>query len=343
MAGHFPYRFRPCQEEMVSFIRNSVLLGRCAVIESGTGTGKTATSLAGCLDAVDGTGRKVVFLTRTKSQHRQVAVECRAISENRRVISVSVQGRSPATCPMIAESAELSDGTPEELSRLCSEVKKGNSSAGRCRFFESITDQTVERCLSYIQSNGPDPEDFREFCTGLGVCPYEMTKRIIPYADVISASYIFMFDPQIRSRFMSWLGVTEKETVLIVDEAHNLPDFLREGRTRKITDRALDLCLKEAKDYGNPDVGGGMRAVDVIMAVKGILAEAVGEYLEDKEDALLPSTFMVEGLMVRLAASSYGLRGMIAGLLDAGARVADEKSSRRKLPRSHMTVLGRFL
>lgn len=219
---------------------------------------------------------------------------------------------------MMAETSDYRDGTPEELSRLCSELKKGDSAAGRCRYYEQISDRTVERCLSYVRSNGPDPEEFREFCATLGACPYEMTKRILPYADVVSASYIFVFDPQIRSRFVSWMGVTEKDTVLIVDEAHNLPDFLRDGRTRKITDHALDLCLKEAEDYGNPDVGGGKRAADVITAVKGILAEAVGEYLEDREDALLPPTFMSEGLMSRLGANSYSLTAMIVELLDAG-------------------------
>ena len=42
----FPYPFRKGQEEIVKFLREVSIIGGAAVIESGTGTGKTVTSLS---------------------------------------------------------------------------------------------------------------------------------------------------------------------------------------------------------------------------------------------------------------------------------------------------------
>ena len=342
MNGYFPYPYRPCQEAMVAFIRNAAILGRNAVLESGTGTGKTAVSLAGALSAAAGTGRKVVYLTRTKSQHRQVAIECRAISANIPVVSAAVQGRGTSTCPLMREDRDLQDGSPEELSKLCSELKKGDGSAGGCPYYQAITAESVESCISFIRSSGPDPEEFRDYCQALGVCPYEAVKKVLPYADVVSASYAFMFDPRIRSRFLGWMGVSEKDIIIIVDGSHNLPSYLRESETAKFTRHALDLALSEARRSGDPDVGHGLHASDVINAVGDILEEAQKEYLR-RENDLIPPGYMEETLMTVLGMNSLGLKEVLAGLYDAGSRIAEERKSRRKLPRSHLYTLARFL
>ena len=342
MTGFFPYPYRPCQEAMVSFIRNAVLLGRNAVLESGTGTGKTSVSLAGALEAVQGTNRKVVYLTRTKSQHRQVAIECRAISANHPVISAAVQGRGVSTCPLMAEDADLLDGSPEELSKLCGELKKGNGPAGGCRYHQALTDSAIESCISFIRSAGPDPEEFRDYCGALGICPYEAIKKVLPCADVVSASYAFVFDPQIRARFLSWMGVTEKDIVIIVDEAHNLPGYLRESGTVRYTQHAMDLALSEARRNADPPVGHGLRVSDVVNTVKDILDAAAAEYLK-RENDVIPPEFLEEGLTNALGLTSADLRDVLTGVYDAGMRIAEERKSRRKLPRSHILSLARFI
>lgn len=68
----FPYEFRPKQAELVRFIDSAVRDGRPAVIEAGTGIGKTVSALCGTLPLVLEKGTKVLYLTRTKSQQKQV-------------------------------------------------------------------------------------------------------------------------------------------------------------------------------------------------------------------------------------------------------------------------------
>ena len=76
----FPYPYRPGQEDIVRLVRDSVRNGHHIVMESGTGTGKTSVALVSALEAVAGTPNKIIFLTRTKSQQRQISMEAKAVS-----------------------------------------------------------------------------------------------------------------------------------------------------------------------------------------------------------------------------------------------------------------------
>jgi DNA excision repair protein ERCC-2 len=338
----FPYAPRPGQEDMVRTVRDAVRGGRSAVIESGTGTGKTAVSLAGALEGVSGTHRKVIYLTRTKSQQRQVAIECRAIGRKVPVLAVAVQGRGPATCPMMAADRDLADGTPEELSKLCSALKKGDGPAGKCAYYESLGSSAVESCIAYVKRAHPDPEEFREFCEAAGICPYEAAKKMLPYADVVSAPYAFFFVPPIRNRLFQWMGVSEKECAVIVDEAHNLPQYLREAMTYRLSSRSLDLALSESEKNGNPPLSGGLTCADVIQALKEILASACAEYLKG-ENGAIPPDYLREELMTRLGLSSVAIMDAVADMKAVGLEIEEAKKAHRKLPRSRLSSLADFL
>lgn len=339
--GVFPYPYRPCQKAMVEFVRSGVAGDGTVVMESGTGTGKTAVSLSG---AIEGRGRsaRIVYLTRTKSQQRQVALECRAISDNIPLISVAVQGRSASTCPMMAHDRDLSDGTPEELSRLCSDLKKGDGPAGKCEYFEAMGSTQVEACISYIRTAHPDPEEFAEFCGAMGVCPYEMAKKVLPYADVVSAPYPFFFIPAVRSRLMDWMGTAEKDVVAIIDEAHNLPEYLREIQTYTVTARSLELSRSEAEANGNPLLGSDVRATDLVDAVRDVMDDATDEFLT-RENDLIPPDYLSTKLMSRFSRSTVGIKNLFVLLHEAGMAIAEKKKAKRKLPRSHLATLALFI
>src|SRR5512145_2630316 len=119
----FPYDPRPNQAEFVRLIEETTAEGRHLVVESGTGTGKTVCALAGTLQAALRTGKKVLYLTRTNSQEKQVIVELRRINERHPIFGLAIQGRQ-VTCPLFRRDPDLKGGSPEELSRLCREKKR---------------------------------------------------------------------------------------------------------------------------------------------------------------------------------------------------------------------------
>lgn len=339
---YFPYEFRPGQEEMFRLVRESAHNGRPLVLESGTGTGKTIVSLSAALEATEGTRYKLIFLTRTKSQQRQVALEVRAITSHVEILCVSMQGRGPATCPMMQADRDLAGGTSEEISKLCAALKKGNTSAGTCSYYAALTSENIELCVAYLRSAHPDPEEFREFCLSIGVCPYEASKHALQYADIISAPYAFLFIPGIREHFLQWIGIGIRDAIIIIDEAHNLPSYLRDIQTYRVTSKALELSMKEAEVQQDPEIYNGVSAKDIVLLMQEVLSDAQKEYLRRDND-MIPSGYLLEELMSRLGMSTFDIRTLLINLVALGEEIADGKKKRRKLPRSHILTLARFL
>jgi DNA excision repair protein ERCC-2 len=326
----------------VDLVRDTIKNGSSAVIDSGTGTGKTVVSMTGALEATLGTGHRTIYLTRTKSQQRQIIQEAKAISGKRPIICIGVQGRSVHTCPMMAKDPENETGTSEELSRLCSEFKKDDGTGRPCRYYENIGRVDVQELLGFVRNEHPEPEEFAEYCLGREICPYETVKHLIKHADIVAAPYSFIFMPHIRERFLEWAGTPLSDTVAIVDEAHNLPDYLREVMTLEYSLRAMALAETEAAEWNDPVVHAGLSVTDVIAVLRECLDEALAQYLTG-DDGMIPSTFLQDELMVRLGMSSLALSVMYKGLMDQGEMIAEIKKARKKLPRSYIRSLGAFL
>ena len=61
-------------------------------------------------------------------------------------------------------------------------------------------------------------------CKKKEICPYELVKSALSDARVIALSYLYVFDTQIRNAFLKSLETELQKIILIVDEAHNLPE-----------------------------------------------------------------------------------------------------------------------
>ncbi len=338
----FPYVPRGEQIEIIQFIRDSIINRKSAVIESGTGTGKTICSLVGALEDQPYHGFKILYLTRTKSQQKQVMSEIRQINKKKHVFCVAIQGRSPTTCPMMGSDPELSSGTADELSKWCSEFKRKKGKDGHCKYFDNMEKVDVERFIYSMRQELPEPEAFQKKCLEMEICPYEMSKLALQFADVVCSPYSFLLTPAARRPFLEWMGVTLEELVVIVDEAHNVPDYLRDVITSEYTLYALDYAEKEARDWDNPIVLEDIRVTDVIDAMRWCFEEAIREYLI-VEDGLIPPYFVEEGLMSRLGVTSISLGKICKAMTEIGEIVIERKKKERKLPRSYIRSFSNFI
>ena len=339
-ADLFPYEYRPGQRELVRFISNTVDDGMSPVVEAGTGTGKTVSALAATLPTVLERGMKVIYLTRTKSQQKQVIREAAAIGHG--ILCVGLQGRTAASCPMMRDDPDLASGTSEEISKLCSEYKRRDAGECRCRFYANIEHTDIESWVERIREEHPEPEGFARLCEEAELCPYEMLKYALPHADVIAASYPFVFMPQILARLVDWIGIPLHRTVIVVDEAHNLPDYLRDVQTFEYSRAALDLAEKEARENGDSEVHEGLTVTDIVGVLREVLGYAVKEYLID-DDGILPPYFLEDELMSRLGMTSVSIMRIVQALEDIGDSIAERKKQRRKFPRSYIGSMGRFM
>ena len=337
---YFPYEYRPGQKELLSFIDRAVRDRKCAVIEAGTGTGKTITSLCGVLGYAKDHGMKVVYLTRTKSQQKQIIRESRAIGNG--IIAFAMQGRTAASCPMMRDDPDLASGNAEEISKLCSEYKRKKAGVCHCRFFANMDEVDVEQWVDVIRREQPEPEEFSIMCENAGICPFEMSKLLLPYADVVAVPYPFVFMPMILERFVEWIGTPFSNIILIVDEAHNLPDYLRDVQTFEYSEKGMELAAKEARDHGDFELHEGIMVTDVAAVLKEILAHAQKEYLID-EDGMLPPYYLEDELMDRLGVSSVTISKMCKAMEEIGDGIREKKKERKKLPRSYIYSMAGFI
>jgi DNA excision repair protein ERCC-2 len=339
----FPYPPRPNQVEFVRCVETITREGGHLVLESGTGSGKTVCALSGALQTALATGKKVLYLTRTNSQEKQVILELRKINEKAPVFGVALQGRQ-GTCPLVRRDKELSSGTPEELSKICRDKRRKvlEDRPGGCRFFKGLQDLDMDQFIAHCKRTLPTAEELIDHCDSLNICPHEVMKELAREARVVAAPYAYFFVPFIRNSLLDWMDCPIEDLLLIVDEAHNLPDYTREIESFQLSRYILDAVQKEVEEYGDPEVSKGVSLNDVRTECSRLLEEAVRDYLID-EDGLIPPSFVEEGLMAAFTCTSRSLQAMAKLIMEQGEIIRESRFAQGRLPRSYTFSLGAFL
>ena len=343
-------------------IRNNLTSGKNFVFESGTGSGKTICALSSTLQYALENNKKILYTTRTNAQQRQVIVELRAIQKktgDKRIFGVGMQGRSNM-CLLAREDPDIGNGTSEELSKFCSNQKKlaaSNKNKG-CKYYRSyIGDkQKIDSIVEWTKNNLPTAEEFIEFCEKKAVCPYEINKMMIREAVVVVVPYVYVFDKTIRNMLFDWLSVSDDDIILIVDEAHNLPNYIRDLFSAQLSMWMLNSCVLEAKKFGDPKLSGGKVSVskfckmliEIISVLRdtyvyGILENGIRTNAYVKNDAFIPSHELESEIMSRLKITSKTLHDIVSDLAAYGEKIQEYQQKEGKLPRSYLHKLGAFL
>ncbi len=336
----FPYPPRTGQIRIMHAVFDALTSGRHLVMESPTGSGKTASVLSA---AVDGMGTKrILYLTRTNSQQRQVMRELRMIKQRRNVLGIAIQGRNNG-CLLARQDDEMRSGTADELSAYCGYLKERTTSEhDGCRYYYGLLNADRSHLSGWLREEMPDAEQVNERCATVQMCPYEMSKSFLSEADVVTAPYIYFFDPFIRRRLLEWMGTQTGQLIIILDEAHNLPDYLRDIESVKFGVRSAIGMRNEAEEYGDPEIISGVSIRDLSEIVEGAIRAMSGDYvLED--DGLVPPEEFETRLMEELGVNSRSFAAIAAGLSNQGDLVRDAKLKKGRLPRSYIRSLGDFI
>lgn len=320
-APYFPYEPRPGQMDAVRSIRAALDSGRHAVVESGTGTGKTIIALSSALEHAKARNKRVVYLTRTISQTDQVMRELRAISSVADVSGMTLTGRG-RSCPLLRTLAGYEDIPSNVLSNLC-EDRKGKSTknqSGGCPFFDRMRSE-IKNIGSYCARMFPTSEMLDAYCEGLGACSYEARKVLVKDADVVVAPYIHILSEDIRSNLLKNMDVGDEGRIVpIVDEAHNLVDAAREQESfsipMKLVESAMDECTTFRHDTNLTQEATLAQFVgNVKTSIRGI---ADDNLTMQRKEALVPEGDLEARMMKRFSMSSDDLRRSVDRVIDVG-------------------------
>ena len=98
----------------------------------------------------------------------------------------------------------------------------------------------------YLDEQPPhDLETLRVAGRAAQICPYEITRAALPFNDVWIGDFNYVFAPDNRGLFFDQPGFDPAETLLVVDEAHNLPSRVASAYSHGANESDARLLLAE--------------------------------------------------------------------------------------------------
>ena len=239
-GGHFFAHDSPRQSQigMISDGVKSLNDGGFLLAAAPTGIGKTAAALASALSVANlySTSTetpKILFLTGRQSQHRIVVDTIREI--NRRV-------------PQGFSRVRLVDIIGRE--GMCKVVDR---STGKCNCEVGVTESERRFLRSdleeFIHSEPRHVDQILKRVEKTDVCAWATAREAAKSTNVIVCDYNHVFVEGVREASLPVMGVDLENSILIVDEAHNLPDRIRSGLERRITERVFERSLADVQEY----------------------------------------------------------------------------------------------
>ena len=333
------YELRDYQRSLAEFIYDSIKTGQGAAIEAPTGSGKTLTGLAAAIRHATESGKKILYLTRTNSQQEQVIKELRIMAPHLGIKAVPIQGRYNL-CPLYMEIESGEGFTADSLSRFCNgrkkKVREGDRDA--CRFYNDNV--RSEKIMVKLFGEIPTAEEFFRYGKENLVCPYESLKHAASRADLVIAPYAFYLNPDVAERFLSRWGVSRENLVIILDEAHNLPDLAREASSFSISMRSINLSEKELQEYGDPELAPHFRASDFCETLRNGILDLVRDKLDGREEARIRFSDFAEyaAIGARIKVEQFWIYASLFALV--GDNICNIKEQAGKVPRSHVLSLS---
>ncbi len=264
---------RPGQREMIHDGIEALWERGHLVAAAPTGIGKTASSLAAALAvAREREGRcMVMFLTSRQSQHRIVVDTVRKINDRikgdlRSVTVVDIIGRE-SMCEVV-----------DMQTRQCL-CERGSSESSRARSKEDLR--------SFLLRKPRHVDETLVEAKTSGVCAWQICRNTVKDCDVLVCDYNHLFDDRIRENSLSAMGISLQNAIIVVDEAHNLPDRIRMGMERRLT----PLLVRNAKFDLQEHIGKISERLG-----RGPLTDII-EWCTQVIDALGP---LVQGMFTRL-------------------------------------------
>jgi DNA excision repair protein ERCC-2 len=232
----FPYKPRPRQLEVASEVA-SALRSTNVVLEAPTGFGKTPVVLSALLPFIE-RGKRVVWAVRTGSETDRPVEELAVFRRELGLKLVGLSFRGKRDMCLLARRFG-SDLDYSEVSYICSRERS------RCRYYREL-EEGVE--LAPLLSRGAlTYSEVYKWASEAGVCPYFLQRRLLAYADVVALSYNYVVDEGLSWSVKS--AVPFRESILVVDEAHNLQGLNLGGDT--VTEGTLARALEEAREVGS--------------------------------------------------------------------------------------------
>ncbi|XP_025996451.1 regulator of telomere elongation helicase 1 homolog isoform X2 [Solenopsis invicta] len=272
---NFPFKPYPVQLEYMKKVIECLQNSQHGVLESPTGTGKTlsllcsslswlltkkaqlqAQMIAGAIEKKDLGGHffkhltnglekavglpdnvqsfgwsmaKIIYASRTHSQLSQAMHELKRTSYKH--VATTVLGSRDQLC--IHPEVSKETNTFNKIHMCHSKVKSRT-----CFYYNNVEARKDD---PVFKEEVLDIEDLVKLGQKHKCCPYFLTKELKQNADIVFMPYNYLLDPKTRRS----QGIDLQNTVVLLDEAHNVEKVCEEAASLQISSTDIAMCIDE--------------------------------------------------------------------------------------------------
>ena len=284
----------------------------CLIAHAPTGIGKTAAAVSPALKSAKEDDSTVFFLTPRHSQHEIALETVKKINErhDESFVSVDLIGKS--------HLCEAGPGTTAGEGPDCPRYENTYTDS------HELTKQT-KSMIQRIKHQNLSAGEVKEKCSR--VCPYEVLTNMIRDADIVIADYFHVFHPGVREIIFEKADTKLEDSILIVDEAHNLPSRTRSLFTYSLSIPLIKNSITECERFGYYNEGEKLERLE--SAVTNIASNKLGMGNHEQEIGKNDFKEPVENIQ--------DIGDFVVALEEVAEEVRDEKEQ------SHCASVAEFL
>jgi DNA excision repair protein ERCC-2 len=286
----FPYpSFRQGQKELADSVYLACKNGKRFVAEAMSGFGKTAAVLSGSIPAAVEDDLDIIYVCRTKRQVSRVLEEINRFSTRFPIRATSLFSKYDYC---LLRQGHLRHVSPETFKWYCSFQTSNNL----CSYFMNVAFnyQAIDRLVDDCTSRPGSISQLLSKGTELHVCPYEVARLSLARSKIIVTTYHYLLDKNSRSILITGDKPMDR-IVAIIDEAHNIRDFISGNSMAALSFSDLADCIKDSRDLYLPRVRSAIseindrvtsfcstkRSGDWLIDKRAFVAAITGDHKED--------------------------------------------------------------
>ncbi|MBE6598363.1 MAG: ATP-dependent DNA helicase [Ruminococcaceae bacterium] len=237
----FPFgNIREGQKDFVLEAFRTVKHGGSLFVSAPTGIGKTMASLYPAIKALGiGEAEKIFYLTSKTVTGLAALDAARALNRHIPHLRAVLVSAKEMQCPNRLKKAK------DPVSVTCSVCGNRRDGHGDDGTFFSYAERQHSALLSLLYSDNRiyTTERITQTAEEYSVCPHELSLDLSLYCDIVVCDYNYAYDDSVR--FMRYFKTheTQNKYVFLIDEAHNLPDRVREMYSASVTGELMDELL----------------------------------------------------------------------------------------------------
>ena len=344
----FPYDdFRPYQRDAIDFAFNVITNRKIGLLSSPCGTGKSISVLTAFFMAkeLDDTVGRLFALTRTRNQLEIYCRELKRIKEYSGVNFVaSIFKSKREMCPYVRENARLRNISYRGFLQYCRNLKDG-SFGNTCEYYERTykgrkLSWRAYNVVNKIKKIGPLlPDEVYEISVDEGLCPYEVTKVLAKYADVLVGNYNYILVDSVRNSIFGRAGIKVKDVNCIFDEAHSLPYYAAGILSDELSSTSISRAQREVETFRVDDFDLLEASYDMLVKLGKKVYREFGFDVEH----VIGTREIVKPLLERLGVNADKLVEIISELSEVGETIRYKRAEAGINPISYLSRCADFL